>query len=352
VAFVSTPTSLLHRLRFAADPVVRARFDDWRRGGGRDLGGRLFHYTPLALLPPSRLPLLNRRWLLEAWPRLTWPGAARHLASNGFAGFDLAVIDSALMLPLWRRLGSARLVYRVTDRNVDFPHQPSGLRAMEQALARAAEIVVCTGDTLLPYVARLAPKQSLCIPNGVDLAHFREPGAVPADLAAVPEPRAIYVGSLGAWFDRVLVERLAAALPEVSFVIIGPYGDALAGRGPPPPNLHYLGPRPYASIPAYLAGARVGLIPFRRNGMEAFVDDINPLKLYEYMAAGLAVVTTPIAQVQALSSPAHVASDEAAMAGLVRRLCLAPGDGAAERAFAARYDWSRLFQPLVERLDL
>lgn len=352
VAFVSTPTSLLHRLRFARDKVVVARFANWRSGGGRDLDGRLFHYTPLAAVPPARVPGLEADWLLHNWVRLAVPSVERVLGREGFGRLDLAVIDSALMLPLWQRLGRPRLVYRVTDRNADFPHQPAGLKAMERTLAAAAEMVVCTGETLLPYVAALSPRDSLCVPNGVDVAHFAMSRPLPTDLAAIPAPRAIYVGSLGAWLDFDLVARTAARLPQVSFVVIGPKGDATPQAATLPGNVHVLGPRPYAAIPAYLAGSDVGLIPFRRQGMEAFVDDINPLKLYEYMAAGLPVVSTPMAQVARLASPAVVVEDAEGMAAAIRAACARTDKGLAERAFAARYDWSGLFQPLAERLGL
>jgi glycosyltransferase involved in cell wall biosynthesis len=135
-------------------------------------------------------------------------------------------------------------------------------------------------------------------------------------------------------------------------VIIGPRGDGLEGVDMLPSNVHLLGPRPYASVPAYMAAAGVGLIPFRTRGMKAFVDDINPLKLYEYMAAGLPVVTTPIAQVAALSSPARVAEGPAAFADAIRAALADETGGTAEKSFAAGFDWGQQFLPLVERLGL
>jgi len=141
------------------------------------------------------------------------------------------------------------------------------------------------------------------------------------------------------------------AAPHVSFVVIGPYPQRIA-RLSRFPNVHVLGPRPYKDLPAYLQHASVGLIPFRRKGIENFVDDINPLKLYEYMAAGLAVVTTPIGQVEAMGAPAVIARDAADFAEAIVRLAGATSDRRAERDFAARFDWSRQFEPLTGWLDL
>ena len=85
------------------------------------------------------------------------------------------------------------------------------------------------------------------------------------------------------WFDTALLAATARALPQVSFVIIGPGSTRLTELADFR-NVYLLGTRPYAVIPAYYQHAAVGLIPFTRAGHAAFVDSINPLKLYEYTA--------------------------------------------------------------------
>ncbi|MFM9941384.1 MAG: glycosyltransferase [Hyphomicrobiaceae bacterium] len=349
--FLSTPTSFLHKLRFPHDADVRQRFADWRQGGGWDANGGIFHYTPLAVVPPSRTPGLDLNWLFRNWPRLTWPAVVPFLAGEGFSQPDLMVVDSALMLPLWQALGRPRLVYRVTDRNRDYPNQPAGLRALEDELAAAADLVLYTGKTLGPYVASLGAKQQLYVGNGVDMAHFEATRAMPLEYARIPAPRAVYVGTIAEWFDVDLVAQAAHALPHVSFVVIGPGASrltALAART----NVHVLGARPYAEIPAYLQHAAVGLIPFRREGQAAFVDNINPLKLYEYMAAGLPVVSTAFQQIADLGSPTTIACDPADFIAAVNARTAVRSDGLSERAFARRFDWTHQFEPLAAHLAI
>ena len=349
VAFLSTPTSILHRLRFGSHGPHAQRFADWRAGGGRDVGGRLFHYTPLALVPPSKLPVLRSRAFFDAWPSLTAPRILSVLGRSGFARPDLMIADTAVALPLWRALGRPRLAYRVTDHNATYPGAPDHLHASERELAQAAELVIYTGDALADYAQRLAPGRTIAIGNGVDLDHFTRPRPRPADYAGIDRPIALYVGTIARWFDWEAVALAAARNPGVEFVVIGP--DEGSGRPESlPVNMRVLGPRPYADVPAFMQHAHVVLIPFRREGMEAFVDSINPLNLYEYFAAGLPVVASRFGQLVSLASPANLVDDGEGLADAVARLTSQTRDGDKEREFAARFGWDRQFTPLLGRL--
>lgn len=349
--FLSTPTSFLHRLRYAGDADARQRFEDWRSNGGWATDRRIFYYTPLAVLPPSRTRGLDSEWLFRNWPRLTWPSIAPFLVSRGFARPNLMIADSALMLPLWHALGRPRLVYRVTDRNRDYPNQPAVLRTLEDEIASAAELVVYTGDALQPYLAEMGVTKTLCVGNGVDTTHFEASFSPPDDYTRIPSPRAVFVGTVAEWFDTALLAATARALPQVSFVIIGP-GSARLTELADFRNVYLLGTRPYAVIPAYYQHAAVGLIPFTRAGHAAFVDSINPLKLYEYMAAGLPVVSTSFGQITKLGSPATIAANTDEFVAAVAICTSRPRDGRNERAFAHRFDWTHQFEPLAKRLDI
>ena len=115
-----------------------------------------------------------------------------------------------------------------------------------------------------------------------------------------------YVGEVADWFDTELILRLARRQPEWSIVLVGPATadarDALAGA-----NVHVLGRRPYSELPRYLAGFDCGLIPFRASPLTAAV---SPVKLYEYLAAGKPVVSTPLPTVLPFAREVLVAADE------------------------------------------
>ena len=147
VAFVSTPTSVLHRFWQTGGTEANERFGDWWQGGGWDLDGKLFHYTPLALVPPSHQPLLRAEVVFRHWPSWTLPRLDGVLAAHGFEKPDLMVLDSAVGEAVWEQAGRPRMILRVTDRNSEFPGAPTHLIATDghricggQYLERLAQI--------------------------------------------------------------------------------------------------------------------------------------------------------------------------------------------------------------------
>jgi glycosyltransferase involved in cell wall biosynthesis len=195
-------------------------------------------------------------------------------------------------------LEGARLVYDVIDALDVFPYPRRRLeRDHARALSRA-EAVFAVSRPLLEEVRRIRP-DAISLPNGVEMARFERP----PDPAAVPEaislsrragrPIAGYIGALARWVDGDLLWQLAASRPDWDFFLLGEtLDDSLSGLlDRAPENLKFLGPRPYATIPSILASFDVGLIPFR-TGREGF--HASPIKLYEYLAAGLPVLSTPL----------------------------------------------------------
>lgn len=141
-------------------------------------------------------------------------------------------------------------------------------------------------------------------PNVVDVDHFaqawRQEGPLPTDLAAIPEPRLVYVGALSDFkVDFELLDALAAANSQWSVVLIGDEREGqhnpILARMVQRPNVHLLGHRPYTQLPHYLRGMRVGLLPSLVND---YTHSMFPMKYFEYLAAGLPVVSTPLSFTQ------------------------------------------------------
>ena len=134
---------------------------------------------------------------------------------------------------------------------------------------------------------------------------------------------------LDEWIDQELLRAVALANPQADVIVIGAARvpvDALAGVA----NLHLLGRKPFAELPAYLARCRVALIPFQINELTRAV---NPIKLREYLSAGVPVVTTALPELLAFRS--HDGVDvvdgrEEFVAAVARRLAQ-PVDAAQRR---------------------
>src|SRR5262249_51478612 len=142
-------------------------------------------------------------------------------------------------------------------------------------------------------------------------------------------------GVMAEWVDLELVRALADAMPEAHMVLIGRANrslDAIAGA----PNIHYLGRKPYQTLPAYCKGMDAAILPFARGALTAAS---NPLKLREYLAAGLPVVATDIPEARALAPAIRVAASQAAFIEQVRAALRAPGPDPARSRSVASESW-------------
>lgn len=246
------------------------------------------------------------------------------------------------------RLGAERVVYYCVDDFAAFSGFNSGLlEALERCTMAASDVVITTSATLYEQRRRRHPCVHL-VPHGVDFAHFAAartlpPAAVPADLRAVPRPVFGYMGLISDYVDLELLAAAAQRRPGWSFVLIGNAScrlDAVAGV----PNVHVLGPRPYAELPGYCRGFDVGLIPFRMNRLTRAV---NPIKLRDYLAAGLPVVSAPMREVMRYRPAVLPAEtlDEFLAACTVALEMAGRGDAAArqdlvrDESWAARVEW-------------
>jgi glycosyltransferase involved in cell wall biosynthesis len=174
----------------------------------------------------------------------------------------------------------------------------ASFRAAEARFAARADLVLASAPALAARMRTLSDNV-LEAPNVADTELFAgavEPGPVDPAFAALPRPRVVFTGAIAAAkLDIELIATLARARPSWSFALVGPVGlgdpltDISALRREP--NVHLLGARTYEQLPQVLRGADVGLIPYARNEL---TNSIFPMKVYEYLAAGLPVIATPL----------------------------------------------------------
>jgi glycosyltransferase involved in cell wall biosynthesis len=349
VAFVSDPLSPLH-FHGGTTPELGSRLASYLAGGARDCGGRLWSYVPAALLTPHRLPLLRGRLVHRGWQHLTWPNVVSTARRRGFGRVDLLYIDSVHQNFWLDALDYGRAVYRLTDFSPHFGKWTAQARSLEEDTARRVDLVVYPSPELRGYAEGLGARRTLCLPNGVEYESFAAPQPPPPEYRALRGPVAVYVGIILEWFHFVWVRHAAARLPDMQFVLIGP--DALARRELGGlANVHVLGPRPYAAVPAYLQHADVGIIPFDVAKGGDTVDCLNPLKFYQYLACGLPVVSAEWTAIRRINSPARLCRTADEFAAALRRAADDPGDRDAYRRYAAAEDWGRRAETLLQALD-
>lgn len=348
VLYVSAPLTPLHWLRFSdhADRRARARAV-WQPLSTGGVQG----FVPFALLAPDRRPLLRAASVVRHWWRLAVPPLRRMLARQGFDDVELLYCDNPYQ-SFWPGLvRHRRFVFRVPDDLAGFHGGGQAVVAEQKRLAEAADRVIFAGHELRRRFAHVGDERALVIPNGVATEAFARRQSLPAAHRGLRRPIAIYVGALDDWFDAALLREVARLRPEVTFVVVGPEGAGAARLGHAK-NLVRLGALPFEDVVGLLQHADVGLIPFdvRRHGR--LIDAVHPLKLYEYMAAGLPVVSVRWAELMHVRPPVVLVDQEASAfaAGIDRAL----RDGvpaAAYRRFLSGASWSERLRPLFRYLD-
>lgn len=220
----------------------------------------------------------------------------------GFANVVNMVFNPAAGM-IAGRIGESELIYYCVDEYTAFTGVTEGLKRIEDELFRRADLVVVSAERLFETKKHLNPNTHL-IRHGTDWQHFRKAIEgnlpLPADIAGLPRPIIGFHGLLADWVDYELIAKVAARFANGSVVLIGKVAvDAeekiklLDGVE----NVHMLGRKPYADLPAYCAAFDAALNPFAINELTLAA---NPLKVREYLAAGLPVVSTDIPEVRVL----------------------------------------------------
>jgi len=230
------------------------------------------------------------------------------------------------------RLDERMVIYHCVDEYAEFSGVPKqALLRMESDLVRRADLVLTSSERLC--LERLPGNPNThFIPHGVDMDHFAQSldatTIVPEDLLRLPRPIVAFIGLLADWVDLELLRAVARARPAWSFALIGRASTDLAALRDLP-NVHLLGQKPFSALPAYCRGIDVGIIPFKINELTLRA---NPLKLREYLAAGLPVVSTPMPEVARLVPLVHLAEGPVAfVAGIESALAEARDDTARRR---------------------
>jgi glycosyltransferase involved in cell wall biosynthesis len=193
-------------------------------------------------------------------------------------------------------LGEDQIVYHCVDEYSAFSDAASEVRQCEQSLLEKCDLVIVCSTRLFETKKPLNPNTHL-ITHGVDYAHFH--GATNRELPIAPElqnlPRPIlgFHGLIADWVDLKMMAKLARLRPAWSIVLVGK-ADTDLSMLKDIPNVHCLGHRPYDRLPEYLRGFDVALLPFVVNELTV---SSNPLKLREYLAAGLSVISAPLPEV-------------------------------------------------------
>lgn len=390
--FVATPGPIVHAMRRAASlanrlpPRVRrflkrlpgsAAAKDSLAGHPRLDGPRRGDLRPVVYLPTwARWDEMRQRpqYIVEAFaelghdayfvdPREPSPRSVGRVAivpslEDTPRSDVILYVHFAPLLSLVGRYERPVVVYDILDDLSIYDADEVGMpehrrvRHHHPSMIERADVVMASAPALIE-AHRHERDDIVYVENGVAPEAFAAVRGRPAELDDVRGPIVGYHGMIARWFDFGLVAAIADRLEEATVVLVGPVDpssvDAL-GELTARSNVRYLGPKPSDEIAGYVQAFDVGMVPF-------VVDDltraVSPLKMYEYMAAGVPVVATPLPVCVAHPLVATVDSAEDAVAAVRAAL---DGAGDAERAAALRAaadesSWTNRLRPVLERLE-
>ncbi|WP_028778802.1 methyltransferase domain-containing protein [Shimazuella kribbensis] len=158
----------------------------------------------------------------------------------------------------------------------------------------AADVITVVSQRLYDLVAKLFPeKHILLIPNAADFEHFCDAKKmpIPSDMQHIPKPILGFMGSIASWIDVSILTEVAKLRPDWSIVLLGNDYLGIEGMIADCLNVFFLGRKLYHELPPYVGQFAVGLVPFQVRDM---THSSSPIKMYEYLAAGIPVISTPI----------------------------------------------------------
>lgn len=276
-------TRILNKVRAFTDPV-------------REVEPNIFVLNPFAIPAYGNKAIvdLNRRSLVAQ--------VKKAMGQLGFQNVVNMVFNPAAGM-VAGQLGETELIYYCVDEYTAFTGVSNGLRAIEEDLFRRSDLVIVSAEKLYGSKKHFN-KNTHLIRHGTDWKHFRTAVEIelptPADIAHLPRPVIGFHGLLADWVDYELIKKIAERFATGSVVLVGKIAiDAqekiktIAGI----PNIHLLGRKPYEELPAYCRAFDVAINPFVVNELTLAA---NPLKVREYLAAGLPVISTDIPEVHLL----------------------------------------------------
>lgn len=213
---------------------------------------------------------------------------------------------------------------------------------VERAIVNASDVLVATSERLKKRLEQIATRPVALLPNAVNLdlfdryGHYERPVDLPQGGFVI-----CYVGALwGEWFNWTLLRQVALAYPKASVIVIGDYRNQCPD---PPVNLHFLGLKPQAEIPAYLAHSHVGIIPWTASKI---THATSPLKVYEYLAMGKPIVAPNL---EALNGIPYIflANDDAEFIKTIDEARETVVDGSLIADFLKQNSWTQRVEALV-----
>ena len=238
-------------------------------------------------------------------------------------GSDVFFCGSLSLFSIQKIIKPKKLVYNAHDLFAFYPNAPKSFKRIEASIIEKADLVVTTSEmTKKVLTETYGSKKIINLNHGVNLEDFEFKG-IPKDLPKTGLPIAIYVGTVSK-LDKEFMKIVAGLLPEVSFVFIGPYTESDKLEYHSCKNVYLLGSKNRNELGSYYKTATVGLINEKQELKDNRLLGTNPMKRYDYSAAGLQIVSTSLREYEVNPSPMYITDNPYQYAGFIEAAIISP----------------------------
>lgn len=230
-----------------------------------------------------------------------------------------------------------------------------GAEEKEERLIKKVDLIFTTAHSLFESREGKHPNVYYA-PNGVDFAlfngaNFNKPDP-PRDLEKISSPRIGYIGNLSGRIDFSLLEKIAKYNASWSLILIGPFeqeAKVSIHTLMRYPNIHYLGYKPYQELPQYLKRFDVCILPFKKHAWNEYS---NPLKLWQYLAAGKPVISTRIKEMEQYKDLIYLAENADEFSRLIKVVTFSDNSERVAEGIrlAKEHSWESLTRKMAEIL--
>jgi len=258
----------------------------------------------------------------------------------------IVIVSNPVAAGVIGQLGESSSHYFCVDDYSHFKDSFRSTRSLEQEILEKVDSCFAVSDAL---VQTRKPKngKSYFVPQGVDTAHFHPRSTnLPEQIASIQKPVVGFFGLIAPWIDLELIVHCAHHYSNVSFVLIGrPSTDLTPLKQVS--NIYYLGEVSYTKLPSYAQVFDVGIVPFLINELTL---PSNPLKLLEYLAMGIPVVSTNLPEARKFSDFVYIAQDKNQFVDLVGVALNEQSDEKKRQRveFVQQYSWHTIVENISE----
>lgn len=307
VMVVERPVSLLPQLLLEPINFIKRMFN----GGVRKLAENLYVFTPLV---PVRMGAISHsETLLKAARRQLSKQLIKALSNLDFISPSrVSVVSEPFHWRMLKLVEEDIMVYDCSDDYTKLsPNSKIGKTCNDEAkLAAQVHLCFATAKSLSDKLSQYN-KNVHYIPNGVDIDLYcndRSLLDIPQDIGSIAHPIIGFMGNLNHWYDLDLIFKIASIKKSWNFVFVGTTGSGIENgisslRSLP--NCHFLGWKDHLFLPTYLKCFDAAIMPYKTGDL---TETINPGKMYQYMASGLSIVSTPIPEVLGYKDLIEIAS--------------------------------------------